>query len=316
MIGEASVESLRRQQRLVFRCVTTFLLDLVARQIRRHEGDFTRAVVYMAAIQASRSSASEMTPGQTARGFSVRAIAQSLAMPYETTRRKVIELEAKGLARRVGARGYTVSPPLFDEAVYRADNEATWRALCTVVSDLRALGFDFDQFAGGATLSADRGLTHADRADAAAVLANDFLLRVLEGGVGPHGSMIDAVIFCTLLLINAELLTNDPQLAWAYAGAETPPPDSLRRPATITGLSDSLGLPHETVRRRVRRQRELGWVKRVTGGYLITMERMQDPDVLQTGLLISRRFLQLLEAIRMLGIDIKTPDDAPAAAKA
>lgn len=309
MTGEASVESLRRQQRLVFRCVTTFLLDLVARQIRRHDGDFTRAVVYMAAIQASRASASEMTPVPAARGFSVRAIAQSLAMPYETTRRKITELEAKGLARRMGARGYTVSPPLFDETVHRIDSEATWRALCAVVSDLRVLGFDFDQFTGGSALSAASGLTRSDRADAVAVLVNDFLLRVLEGGVGPHGSMIDAVIFCTLLLINAELLTNDPQLAWAYAGAQTPPPDSLRRPATITGLADSLGLPHETVRRRVRRQRELGWIKRVTGGYLVTVERMQDSDVLEAGLLISRRFLQLLESVRMLGIDITTPDD-------
>lgn len=45
MTREPHVESLRRQQRLVFRCVTIFLLDLVGRQIRRHDGDFTRAIV-------------------------------------------------------------------------------------------------------------------------------------------------------------------------------------------------------------------------------------------------------------------------------
>lgn len=304
MADDSSVESLRRQQRLIFRCVTTFLLDLVARQIRRHNGDFTRAVVYMAAIQASRSPAIGATPAQPSRSFSVRAIAQSMGLPYETTRRKIAELESAGLARRAEGRGYIVSPATFEGPSYRADCEATWRALHTVIGNLHALGFDFSQFAGGSALTAVRDLTLADRVDAVAVLVNDFLLRVLEGGVEPHGSMIDAVIFCTMLLVNAELLTNDPQLAWAYAGAETPPPDSLRRPATITGLAQSLGLTHETVRRRVQVHRDAGWVKRVTSGYLITMERAQDPAVLQTGLVISRRFLQLLQSVRVLGVDI------------
>lgn len=306
MTDGTALESLRRQQRLIFRCATTFLRDLVARQIRRHEGDFTRAVVYMAAIQASRPAEPGAGQPPQPRVFSVRAIAQSLAIPYETTRRKVVELEARGLARRVGARGHVVAPALFDAAAHRADCEATWAALRGVIADLRALGFDFSQFAGGPTLSSARGLAHADMADAAAALVNDFVLRVLESGVGPHGSMLDALIFCAMLLVNAELLTNDPQLAWAYAGAGTPPPDALRRPATITGLADTLGLTHETVRRRVSHQREMGWITRVTGGYLITMERMQTPEILQTGLMASQHFLRLLESLRSLGVEIET----------
>ncbi len=304
MTDDSAVEGLRRQQRLVFRCVTTFLLDLVARQIRRHDGDFTRAVVYLAAIQASRSSQVGVTTPLPSRGFSVRAIAQSMNLPYETTRRKVAELEVAGLVRRTEGRGHMVAPEPLEGVDYRADGEASWLALRTVIGDLHALGFDFSQFAGGSPRATLRAPADADRIDAIAMLINDFLLRVLEAGVDPHGSMIDAVIFCTLLLNNAELVTNDPHLAWVYAGAETPPPDSHRRPATITGLAQSLGLPHETVRRRIRLHREAGWVKRVTGGYLITVERLQHPAALQTGLMVSHRFLQLLQSVRALGVDV------------
>lgn len=294
---------LRRQQRLVFRCVTEFMLDLVTRQIRKHDGDFTRAVVYMAAIQASRSPARATADTQAIRAFSVRAIAQSMAIPYETTRRKIAELEAAGLARRVGARGYAVAPTVFDGAAYRADCEATWRALRQLIGDLRKLDFDFSAFAGGSSLTVVRDLADADVVDAVATLVNDFILRVLEAGARPHGSMLDSAILCTLILINAETLTHDPTLAWRYSGAETPPPDDLRKPATIAELAAALGLTHETVRRRIRRHRELGWVKRVTGGYLITVERMQHPDLLDSGLMVSRRFLQLLQSLRQLGVD-------------
>ena len=303
MTRESEVENLRRQQRLIFRCVTMFLLDLVGRQIRRHDGDFTRAIVYMAAIQASRSPAGSEAGEPPVRAFSVRAIAQSLSLPYETTRRKVAELEAASLARRDGARGYTVAPTVFEGEGYRIDSEATWRALRRVIIDLRALGFDFGQFAGGSGLAAVRALAEADLVDAITILTNDFLLRVLEAGSRPHGSMLDASIIATLILANAELLTLDPELAWTYSGAATPPPDHLRTPATITSLAASLGLTHETLRRRMRHYRALGWVKRATGGYLITLDRMQDPEVLAAGLMIVQRFLQLIQSVRLLGVD-------------
>lgn len=306
MVDDSSVESLRRQQRLILRCVTTFLLDVMGRQIRRHDGDFTRAVVYMAAIQACRPPVIKDTPDQPPRTFSVRAIAQSMGLAYETTRRNIAELEAAGLARRVDQRGYAVAPLVFEGDAYRADCEATWRALRRLIVDLRALGFDFHQFTGGSGLASARRPVCADLVDCVAVLVNDFLLRVLEAGAEPHGSMLDASIFSTLMLANAELLTNDPRLAWVYAGAETPPPDNLRKPATITGVAQALGLGHETVRRRIRHYQERGWVKRVTGGYLITVERLQDPAVLRAGLMISQRFLRLVQSLRQVGADPAT----------
>lgn len=308
MMEDPGVQALRRQQRLIFRCVTVFMLDLVSRTLRKHDGDFTRAVVYMAALQASRSpSHGEGGPGP-ARVFSVRAIAQSMGIPYETTRRKIAELEAAGMARRVDTRGYTVSPQTFEGEAYRAECEATWRALQRLIADLRTLDFDFGAFSGGSSLAGARHLARADLVEAAAVLVNDFILRVLESGVQPHGSMLDSAVISTLILTNAELLTNDRELAWQYSGATTPPPDHLRRPATITEVASALGLSHETVRRRFRRYCGLGWAKRVTGGYLLTVERLQQADVLNSGLMVSQRFLQLVQSLRQLGVDVATLD--------
>jgi hypothetical protein len=103
------------------------------------------------------------------------------------------------------------------------------------------------------------------------------------------------------------LLTYDHELAWRHPGVATPSPDELRRVAAITDLAASLGLNNETVRRRVRHYREMGWVKRLTGGYLVAMERRQHLDVLAPGPVLSQRFLQPVQALRQLGVDPTDP---------
>ena len=61
----------RRISRLVFRCVSRFLVEEAARLIAVHDRDFVRAMIFLAVRQATRA-------GQEARSVSVRAIAQSL----------------------------------------------------------------------------------------------------------------------------------------------------------------------------------------------------------------------------------------------
>jgi DNA-binding Lrp family transcriptional regulator len=301
------IEAVRRQQRLIFRCVMEFLLDEGGKLSRRHDGDFVRGAVFLAIAQATRmpDGAAAGVAVPRARTISVRAISQSLALPYETTRRKVAELEALGLCRRVDDGGLAASPAAFAGEAYDAACRETWLALRGLIVRLRTLGFDF----GGFDRVSAQASPRADGqrlAEAVAVLGDDFLLRVLEAGAGPHGSILNGVLATAMLIANAELVTHDPQLAWKYAGAETPPPDSLRRPATVTELATRLGFTHETVRRRVKRFVELGWARRVTGGYLYSMARQQTPEVSNTGLMTSQRFLQLLQALRQLGVDPAT----------
>lgn len=120
----------------------------------------------------------------------------------------------------------------------------------------------------------------------------------------PHGSILDALITIAMMDANARLITHDPGLAWRYAGADTPPPDDLRQPATLAGLSERLHLPAETARRRVERLVQLGRCERVRRGFLLKLEFLQAPDVLQAGLMCAQRTAQLLQQLRTAGVDL------------
>lgn len=299
-------ETLRRQQRLILRCVMEFLLDLASQMNRRHGGDFVQAAVFLAVCQATRPVATGDGAPPTVRGISVRAIAQSLLLPYESTRRKIGELEAMGLIQRVADGGIVVTPGALRSETARADAEANWASLRRLIADLRDLGFDFDAFG---EVSALPPRLDAEATDLAGIIAGpcaDFVLRVLEMAAPVHGTLLDALLCTAIINANADLLTHDAELAWRYGGAETPPPDELRRPVTVAALARRLNLPHESVRRRVNHFVALDWVKRVTGGYLYRIDRMQHADVLGSGLIISQRFLQLLQTLRQLGLDPAT----------
>ena len=304
MSGEnSSLRSLQAQQRLLVRCLFEYVLDEAGRLARARDGDLVRGVVHIAIVQATRApdSAEPDGPGAPLRGVSVRAIGQSLGLPYETTRRKVVELEHADLCRRVSASGVVAAPTVRDQAWLDAC-DASWRSLRVAIVGLTAVGFDYQMLDGvSAQSSPPRGLPLAE---AAASLSQAFLLRVLESAVAPHGSIIDAAIITAMLTANADSMARDPEMARKYAGASTPPPDSLRRPATITEIAARLGMTRETVRRRVNRYIKLGWAVRVTGGYLFSMERQQEPEVLQTGLASAHRFLQLLQSVRQMGVDL------------
>jgi hypothetical protein len=63
----------------------------------------------------------------------------------------------------------------------------------------------------------------------------------------------DALILAALVQSNAAPVSGDVGLQQRYAQFEAPVPDALRRAISINAISSSLGLPFETVRRRVKR---------------------------------------------------------------
>ena len=50
-------------------------------------------------------------------------------------------------------------------------------------------------------------------------------------------------------------------------------------------------------------------MRRVVGGYLVNMDMLQSPRMLESGMMIAQRFVQMTEGLLALGID-------PGAAKA
>jgi len=104
--------------------------------------------------------------------------------------------------------------------------------------------------------------------------------------------------------INAATITHDPTLAWRYAGIDTPPPDDLRTPTSISAVAARACLPHETARRRVERLIQLGRCVKVARGYMLTVEFLQAPEMLQAGFMCTQRTAQLIQQLRAAGIDL------------
>jgi len=302
---EARAGSLAEQQpgrpaaqgmlRLVQRCVISFLIDEVARMSRRHGGDMVSGAVFLAIKQAT--SPYGRSSGAQDRAVSVRAVAQSLGFSYETTRRRVIALEQTGQVRRLGDAGVSITPNAIELNGYRKDAAVTHRELLKLYAALAKLGAPLPAALRAPVLSpSELDLAVANHCD-------DFTLRVIEIGTFPHASSLAGVVFAAFMSANASPITYDYELARRYGRADTPPPDSVRRPATITEVAARLGIPHEVVRRRVLAMLENGQARRVTGGYLINIETLQSPRILESSMLINQRFMQMTQALLALGID-------------
>ena len=116
--------------------------------------------------------------------------------------------------------------------------------------------------------------------------------------------------FVAAMSANAERITYDPALALRYAGADTPPPDALRRAARPREIARRLSLPYEVVRRRLVEFLERGWVIKSGSGYLCAVERMQDPALLAGAYLIVQRLGQLVQAVAQAGLALEARADA------
>jgi hypothetical protein len=79
-----------------------------------------------------------------------------------------------------------------------------------------------------------------------------FLLDEIANGVGGL-EPLDALLVLAINQANVAPLTRDPKARALYGQIEAPAPDEARRPVSINAVAASLGLPFETVRRRIRR---------------------------------------------------------------
>ena len=80
----------------------------------------------------------------------------------------------------------------------------------------------------------------------------DFVLDIVRLSRG-DGDLLAPLLFTAILEANLAPLNRDRDLQLAFAGLDASAPDELRRPVSINAVAQSLRLPFETVRRRVRR---------------------------------------------------------------
>jgi DNA-binding Lrp family transcriptional regulator len=90
--------------------------------------------------------------------------------------------------------------------------------------------------------------------------------------------LLDRFILIAIVQANVQPVTSNLELQSKYATWDEPPPDHLRRPISISALSVMLGLPFETVRRRVRHLIANGDCRLSEDGLRVPVPRLSDVD--------------------------------------
>lgn len=123
---------------------TDFVLDQLVAGLVAHDGDLLSALI-VAALGSGNcahlpighfAALDDPPPDQERRPLTVRQVADSLAQPYETVRRRFVALEAAGHVARRGRNGFIV-PEANDRAPDRL--EATQRTHGKIQRMVKAL---------------------------------------------------------------------------------------------------------------------------------------------------------------------------------
>lgn len=112
-----------------------------------------------------------------------------------------------------------------------------------------------------------------------------------------EGNLLTALIFISTAQASVQHMNRPPQISpLALDGVF---PDELRRPVSVLGLSQFLGLPYETTRRHVARLVKLGYCRKVGGkGVIIPGQVMRSPEI--NGL-VAANFRNVCRLVRGLG---------------
>ena len=142
--------------------------------------------------------------------------------------------------------------------------------------------------------------------------STSYLLDLLTESRGDR-DFTDALILAALMQSNTAPLSGDFELQRRYGVFESPPPIAIRRPISMSALSASLGVPFETVRRRMKRLVEAGICEISPEGVRFTEARLKSPEhlrVLEATYAQTRNFYQRLR--RAGCMDLLSPPRGPA----
>lgn len=183
-------------------------------------------------------------PDTERRPVSISAIAHSLGLPFETTRRHVKALEASGVCISTG-RGVIVPQAFLQSDSYIATVVAGHGRLRAFYAEARAANL-LDPLPPSAFPTDE-----AEPVRAAARLRADYALRSAEHLTAMMGDVISAVIFLAVVSARGQ-------------------------PVTVASLSRRLGIPEETVRRRAAGLVERGACERTGKGLNVTDAILDD----------------------------------------
>lgn len=162
-------------------------------------------------------------------------------------------------------------------------------------------------------------LTRRDRD--LARLSFAFLLDEMANGVAGL-EPLDALLVMAINQANIAPLTRNPAARARYGQLAAPAPDAERRPVSVNAVAASLGLPFETVRRRIKRLAAVGVCATSPEGVIVPAGFLASPPYLQSVLLGHERLRRFYVELREAGLvgDLPAPayadDDIPVRAAA
>lgn len=145
-------------------------------------------------------------------------------------------------------------------------------------------------------------------------LSTEFVLRrVNRVRVGVFGGdLILALVFAAVTQANVGHIDEDDALSLRWSGVDAPPPDNLRRPVSGYTVALTLGLPRETIRRKINTLVEMGLLRAVETGYMAPAEAHGDQVMVRETLRDSAAARAHFTAMDRAGA--VTPQDAATAA--
>ena len=135
----------------------------------------------------------------------------------------------------------------------------------------------------------------------------EFVLRWAEiSGPKFGGDLTTAIVYTAVVQANVREIWNDPVLNRQYA--DTPPPDALRRPISISAIAASLGLPRETVRRHIGKMLKEGSIVKRDGGVIVPLETLASDDGVEAMRQLHTAARRFVLAMRRGGVDFADSD--------
>jgi hypothetical protein len=269
--------------RVTSRLTAAYLLDTVA-IVRGGEGHVIDTLLASAIIQANVAEIGQHADLQVQyaesdalptddmrRPVSMNALAASLGIPFETVRRRVSAMVKSGHCAFADG-GVIVPTAVLARPHYYVQAFRAYERLRAFYYELRDLGLLPELPPPSVDLA---GGTFPVRA--VSRLAGSYVLRIVEmmgsAGTLAEGDLVDTLILLEVFRSNVEHVPHDNRGGEGFEIGDMIR-DDQRRPVAVSALARRVGLPLETVRRRVASLKTRGACRRVSGGLIIPADAL------------------------------------------
>lgn len=286
--------------RQLSRLQSAYHLELFDAVHRTGINDVPRGLVLVAVARAcvgDWTAGGVLAPPDVPRaGTTVQSLADSLRLPFETTRRHVQALLGQGVLVRGGGR---LSLGSLDGHGDRAVHlfEGMHDSFLRLVGRLVRFGIELPRKREDAPHPLGGILRYAI----------DQNLEPVDNFRGTGWDLNTMALWMAVSSLEVEHVTHDPVLSRRYAVEYTP--DELRRPVSLRNAACRLSVPYASAWRRALELERLGLMRRADGGWLISKAQLTDERIRDAMMLHGEHMLRRVRSAIAEGLDPNLSED-------